>query len=115
MVCGLTSRANRIVSLVSPGRPRMNVPCTVIPSSRQSAANRRARSTRSPFLMLMRICWFPDSVTEVSSPTRTVYWPSTRAMDVASAGTANWAPNFRACSIARSASSAPEMPDGKPR
>ena len=44
-----------------PGSPRMNVPCTVIPSSRQSAANRRARSTRRPFLMLLRICWLPDS------------------------------------------------------
>ena len=45
----------------------MKVPCTVIPSSRQSAANRRARSTRRPFLMLIRICWFPDSYPTSSS------------------------------------------------
>ena len=38
-----------------------------------------------------------------------------RSMAVASAGTANRAPNFRAWIIARSASSAPEIPDGKPR
>ena len=50
-----------IVSLVSPGSPTMKVPWMVIPRSRQSLANWRARSTFTPFLMLVRICWLPDS------------------------------------------------------
>ena len=43
MVCGLISVANRIVSsivsLVSPGRPRMKVPWILMPSSWQSRVN----------------------------------------------------------------------------
>jgi hypothetical protein len=55
------------------------------------------------------------AVTEVPSSSPTVYWPSSGRMDLASAGTANRAPNFRAWMTARSPSSAPEMPDGNPR
>ena len=59
-VCGLTSLAKAIVSLmvscVSPGRPMMNVPWMTMPRSRQSLVNRLATSIRMPFLMLYRIC-----------------------------------------------------------
>ena len=47
MVCGLISVAKRIVSsmvsLVSPGRPRMKVPWMVMPRSWQSLVKRRLR------------------------------------------------------------------------
>ncbi len=50
-----------MVSFVSPGRPRMNVPWMATPSSWQSFVKRRATSTSMPFLMLWRICWLPLS------------------------------------------------------
>ena len=52
IVCGLISPAKRIVasivSLVSPGSPRIKVPWIVVPSSRQSLVTRRAMSILIP-------------------------------------------------------------------
>ena len=65
IVWGSMSPANRmvswIVSRVSPGSPRMNVPWILIPSVFASRVKRRAVSSRIPFRTLFRIVWFPDS------------------------------------------------------
>ena len=52
------------ITLVSPGRPKMKVPWILMPSSWQSLVNRLATSTSSPFLMLCRIFWLPDSIAD---------------------------------------------------
>ena len=46
----------------------MKVPWMTMPSSWQSLVKRRANSTRMPFLMLNRICWLPDLVTDQQQP-----------------------------------------------
>ena len=71
-----------IVSRVSPGRPRMNVPCSRMPSRWQSRGElRSARSMRVPLRMLFRISWLP-----VSKPTRSRRRPLSRSTSSVSYG-----------------------------
>ena len=84
----------------------------------ESSESRRTESSRgtSSLRYLAPVAMTTDvAVTEDPSVSRTSYWPPSFSINAASAGTTNSAPNLRACSMARSASSAPDMPDGKPR